>query len=129
MIVADASAVVELLVGASGTRDAVRAELERRRPVHAPDLMTLEVVSALAGHARSGALGRADHAIVLRAYTALRITRHPSHPLWQRISDLTARHSAYDAAYVALAEMLETPFLTTDRRLARNVRGLDVVLV
>ncbi len=129
MIVADASAVVELLVGATGTREAVRAELERRRPVHAPDLLTLEVVSALARHARSGSLSRADHAIVLRAYAALRISRHPSHPLWSRISDLTARHSAYDAAYLALAEMLETPFLTTDRRLARNVRGLDVVLV
>ena len=128
MIVADASAIVELLVGDTARREAVRTELEAGRPVHAPDLMTLEVVSALAGHARSGALTRADHAIVLSAYAALRVARHPSHPLWPRISDLTARHSAYDAAYVALAEMLGTAFLTTDRRLARSIRGVDVIV-
>jgi predicted nucleic acid-binding protein len=129
LIVADASAIVELLVGETGTREAVRAALEARQRVHAPDLMTLEVVSALAQHVRSGALTRAERKMVLRAYAALRIARHPSHPLCPRISDLTARHSAYDAAYVALAEMLGTPFLTTDRRLARSVRGIDVVLV
>lgn len=129
MIVADASAIVDLLVGETGTREEIRAELEARRPVHAPDLVTLEIVSALARHARSGALTRSEHAIVLRAYAALRISRHPSHPLWPRISDLTARHSAYDAAYLALAEVLGTPFLTTDSRLARSVRGIDVIAV
>ncbi|HEX5583136.1 type II toxin-antitoxin system VapC family toxin [Gaiella sp.] len=129
MIVADASAIVELLVGDARTREAVGAELETRRPVHAPDLMSLEVVSALARHVRSGSLRRADHGIVLRAYAELRIARHPSHPLLPRIADLTARHSAYDAAYVALAELLAAPLITTDRRLARSITSAAVILV
>ena len=127
MIVADASAVVDFLIGDAQTRLAIRDELRARAPVHAPDLVTLEVLSALARALRARALTRAEQNDVLEAYASLRIARHPSHPLWPRIADLTARHSAYDAAYVALAEMLEAPLLTTDARFARAVVTVDVV--
>lgn len=127
MIVADAATVVDLLIGDAQTRLAVRDELLVRAPIHAPDLMTLEVISALARRVRARSLTGAERNHVLDAYASLRIARHPSHPLWPRIANLTTRHSAYDAAYVALAEMLEAPLLTTDGRLARAVTTVDVV--
>ena len=129
MIVVDAAAVVDLLIGDERVRLAVRDELQARAPVHAPDLLTLEVLSALARAARRRALTRAELRAVLEAHASLRIARHRSHPLWRRIADLTARHSSYDAAYVALAEMLAAPLLTTDRRLARAVTSAEVILV
>lgn len=95
--------------------------------MHAPDLLTLEVVSALTRIVRSGGLTRAEGGLVLDAYVALPIARHASHPLWRRIADLSVVHSAYDAAYVVLAEALNAPLLTTDARLAPTVAGLDVI--
>ncbi|HET9241889.1 MAG TPA: type II toxin-antitoxin system VapC family toxin [Gaiella sp.] len=127
MIVVDASAVVDFLTGDELTRRAIRDELQAGAPVHAPDFLTLEVLSALARAVRRAAMSRAEQGAALEAHASLRIARHPSHPLWPRIADLTTRFSSYDAAYVALAEMLDAPLLTTDRRLARAVTTVEVV--
>lgn len=128
MIVVDASAVVDLLSGDLERRRAVRDELRAARRVHAPDLLTLEVVSALARATRRRAMTGPEAQAALDAYASLRIERHRSHPLWRRIARLSARHSAYDAAYIALAEMLEAPLLTTDVRLAQAVATVPVVV-
>ena len=48
------------------------------------------------------------------------VIRHPAASLTERIWELRKSHSAYDAAYVALAEALDMPLLTTDQRLARS---------
>jgi predicted nucleic acid-binding protein len=127
VIVVDASAVVELLLGDAETRHAVRDELHAARRVHAPDLLTLEVLSALARATRRNAMTAPEQQVALDAYASLRISRHRSHPLWPRIACLTVRHSSYDASYVALAEMLGAPLLTTDARLARAVTTVDVI--
>ncbi len=50
---------------------------------------------------------------------ALRIVRHPSSVLLRRVWELRSNLSAYDGLYVALAEALEAPLVTTDARLAR----------
>jgi predicted nucleic acid-binding protein len=42
-------------------------------------------------------------------YAALPVARHASHPFWRRIADISDPHSAYDAAYVVLAEALDAP--------------------
>ena len=127
MIVVDASAVVDLLTGDDRTRRALRDELQAGAPVHSPDLLTLEVVSALARAVRRAVMSRAEQRAALEAHASLRIARHPSHALWPRIADLTARFSSYDAAYVALAELLDAPLLTTDGRLARAVTTVEVI--
>lgn len=51
----------------------------------------------------------------------LDVARHPHDALLLRIWALRDNVSAYDAAYVALAEALEAPLLTCDRRLARSI--------
>ncbi len=59
---------------------------------------------------------------ILADYFALPLRRHHHTLLMERILQLRANFSAYDAAYVVLAERLHTPLLTADRRLARAVR-------
>jgi predicted nucleic acid-binding protein len=52
--------------------------------------------------------------------TDLRATSHDHEPLRPRVWGLRHNLTAYDAAYVALAELLEAPLLTTDRALSRS---------
>jgi predicted nucleic acid-binding protein len=62
--------------------------------VHAPDLLTLEVLSALTRIVREGGLTRSESRAVLDAYAALPVARHASHPFWRRIADLSDPLSA-----------------------------------
>jgi predicted nucleic acid-binding protein len=129
VIVADASAVVALLLGAREARERARAELVALASIEAPDLITLEVLSAVMRIGRARRFARADLGAVLGAYDQLPIRRHQTHPFWPRIAALASRHSVYDAAYVVLAEALDAPLVTADRRLARTIASVDVILV
>jgi predicted nucleic acid-binding protein len=71
---------------------------------------------------RAKALTIATAAAGCTDYADLSVTRHAHLPLIGRILELRDNFTAYDAAYVALAEMLDLPFLTGDERLARAVR-------
>ena len=62
-------------------------------------------------------------ASALADFGAIRITRHAHAPLRKRIWELRKNVTAYDAAYIALAELLRCPLVTRDRRLA-NAPGL-----
>ncbi len=129
MIVTDASAVVDLLFADHDTRRPIEDALVGGAPLEAPDLITLEVLSAIVGVGRGRRLTRFEVAELVAAYRRLPITSHLTHPYADRIAALSVRHSVYDASYVALAEALDVPLLTTDRRLARGVRGVEVVSV
>ena len=61
-------------------------------------------------------------ATAVAEYLSLPLTRHDHAPLLGRILDLRDNFTAYDAAYVVLAEQFEAPLLTADERLARAVR-------
>lgn len=101
--------------GAGPIHDRIGAE-----EIHAPHLIDIEVVSALRGLVLRKHLGAARASDALGDFDDLAITRWPmAHPLRRRVFQLRDRLSAYDAAFVALAEALECPFLTRDRRLAR----------
>lgn len=119
MIVVDSAAVVDALTGVAGT-DGLRARL-RDEDLHAPMLLDFEVVSALRGLTLGGRLSVERSEDVLTDYADLSIHRwEGADALRRRAFQLRNDVSAYDAAYVVLAESLECPLLTRDGRLARS---------
>jgi predicted nucleic acid-binding protein len=132
MLVVDASAVTELLLGrpgAAGVEDHLR---DHDFDLHAPHLLDVEVVSALRRVVASGAAAptRADAAIA--DFLDLPIERYPHEVLVTRIWQLRDTFSAYDATYVALAESLTeegAPLLSADARLARAAQESTVISV
>lgn len=90
--------------------------------LHVPALCDVEVTSALRRALRVGALDerRAEEAV--EDYLDLPLTRHGHQSLVIRMLELRDNFSAYDATYVALAELLGGDLLTGDGPLARSVR-------
>ena len=66
-----------------------------------------------------GSLANEEGEQALLEYTLLKILKYPHRPLLERVWQLKANVSAYDTAYLALAEALAAPRLTLDGRLAR----------
>ena len=118
MIVVDCAAVVDALTGADGTDD-LRAFLASEE-LNAPALLDFEVVSALRGLTLRGNLTIARAEDALTDFDDLEVRRWPSgDSLRRRVFQLRDNVSAYDAAYVVLAEALDCPLLTRDIRLGR----------
>ena len=126
MIVVDASAMVEALVG----RDVDDALLDLLAgDIAAPHLLDVEVVSALRGLERGGKLADPAAEQALRDHFTLDITRHETLPLAERIWQLRHQFSSYDACYLALAEALDAPLLTCDSKLDSAGHGAHTVVV
>ena len=118
MIVLDASAALDwLLQTPVGQRIETRI-FSRHESLHAPHLLDLEVAQVLRRLVRENVIPppRADQA--LDDLRDLRLSRYPHFVLIPRIWQLRHNLSAYDAAYVTLAETLDAPLLTRDARLA-----------
>jgi predicted nucleic acid-binding protein len=119
VIVVDSVAVVDALTAVEGS-EALRVEIAKE-DLHAPTLLDFEVVSALRGLTLGGHITPARARDALTDFDALSIQRWPSAaPLRLRAFGLSDNVSAYDAAYVVLAEALQCPVLTRDTRLARS---------
>ena len=84
----------------------------------APALLDLEVLEVLRGLTRGGKLRRHAAEVAVGDYRELALSRYPSTDLMARIWELRDNLTAYDAAYVALAEVLGIPLITCDARLA-----------
>lgn len=119
MIVVDAAAVIDALSFVAGS-DGLRSEL-LQGDLHAPSLIDFELVSGVRGLTLGGHLSVARAEELMADFDDLPIERWPSAPaLRRRVFTLRDNLSAYDAAYVALAEALQCPLLTRDERLARS---------
>ncbi|MGH3871522.1 MAG: type II toxin-antitoxin system VapC family toxin [Pseudonocardiaceae bacterium] len=119
MIVVDCAAVVDALTGLDGADD-LRAFLAGEE-LSAPTLLDFEVVSTLRGLTLRGKLSAARAEDVLTDFDDLEVRRWPSgDSLRRRAFQLRDKVSAYDAAYVVLAEALNCPLVTRDIRLARS---------
>lgn len=117
MIVVDSSLAIELFLPTPlGERIAERVFDEER---HVPHLIDVEFASALRRLTRFGGLDGNAAQRALDNFGDWRLVRHEHGNLLPRIWQLRDSVSAYDAAYVALAEMLEAPLLTCDAKLSR----------
>ena len=115
MIVLDASAMVEALVGRAPDEELLSA---LSGDVDAPHLLDVEVLSVLRGLLRGGKLDlpTADQARL--DHSAFTINRHETAPLADRIWQLRHQFTSYDASYIALAEALDAPLYTCDAKRA-----------
>jgi predicted nucleic acid-binding protein len=129
LIVLDASVVLGAVLG----NDPAVAQIQRAARVgerlNAPQLIDLEVANALRGRVRGGLLSAERAEEALADLGVLRMTRYPHRPLIARIWELRENLTAYDAAYVALAETLGARLLTHDKALANTPSDAQVELV
>lgn len=88
--------------------------------INAPHLLDLEVAQVLRRYDRLGLIEPARAAEALVDFGGLDVTRYPHTLLLGRVWELRANLTAYDAVYIALAEILEAPLVTIDARLART---------
>jgi predicted nucleic acid-binding protein len=119
VIVLDASALVELLLGTARGRKVAELIADPALALNVPHLVDVEVAQALRRYVRAGELDAASALAALEALQALDLERHAHEPLLQRVWALRDNLTAYDAVYVALAEALGGRLLTCDGRLAR----------
>lgn len=89
------------------------------RDLVAPQLLHFEVMQALRGVERRGGVSSARVEVAIRALFRMPVELHPMETLASRAWQLRRDLTAYDASYVALAERLDVPLITLDRRLAR----------
>lgn len=118
MIVVDASVVAPTLADDDEDGDRARARLGGER-LAAPELLDLEVASILRRAVRARRLDQRRSGQALEDLLALPLTRVSHGPLLARVWELRDNLTAYDAAYVALAEAAGCSLLTADRRLKR----------
>ncbi|HEY6424973.1 MAG TPA: type II toxin-antitoxin system VapC family toxin [Pseudonocardiaceae bacterium] len=115
--VLDASALVAL-----AAMTAPDADLRKRALTGAgaaPELIDVEAVHAVRRLVRRGEMTDEDGRRKVRAIRDAPISRMSHRQLLDRVWELRHAVSAYDAAYVALAERLSVPLLTCDGRLAK----------
>jgi predicted nucleic acid-binding protein len=119
VIVVDASVVVAWLLRLRAA-DAVEAHLaDPSVDLHAPHLLDLEVAQVLRRLVATGRISPHRGAQALDDLGDLDLARHPHDVLLPSIWRLRSNLTAYDAAYVALAEALPAPLATLDAKLAR----------
>ncbi len=118
MIVVDASAVVEFLLGTPAGLEVERTLFDGAPTLCVPHLLDLEVAQVVRRFAAAGKLSAARGRAALGDLADLPLQRYPHEFLLPRIWELRGSLSAYDAVYLALAEALDASLLTLDRQLA-----------
>ena len=118
MLVVDASAVAEILLGTAKGR--VAASLLGDQVLIAPQHLSVGVMSVLRGWSLSGRLTEEEALTAITAFRALGIELVPMDDLLPEVWRLRHNISAYDAFYVVLARACHCQLLTLDTRLASN---------
>jgi predicted nucleic acid-binding protein len=120
MIVVDASAVLEVLLRTPTATAVERRLFESSQTLHAPHLLDVEVAQVVRRYAANGEIDAERGRMALADLADLSLRRYPHDFLLSRVWDLRNNLTAYDAVYVALAEALDAPLLTRDKRLAAS---------
>ena len=119
MIVIDASALTEVLLQTRAAPKVSERLFRRGETLAAPHLIDVEIAQVLRRYEAGGQLDESRAREALADMADMPLTRYPHVVLLQRIWELRHYMTAYDAAYVTLAEALEVPLVTRDSGLAR----------
>lgn len=123
MIVADASAILEVLLNTPRAAEMSKLLLVEAETIHAPDLVDIEVLQVLRRYVSTATLNNVRAGEAIQDYLALGLKRYAHQALLGRIWELRHNFTAYDAAYIALAEGLQVPLVTCDRTMASGHRA------
>ena len=118
-MVLDASALVELVLDTPTGQVIASRIADPKEGLHVPHLADIEVVQALRRYVREGEIDADAAETALDDFRALDLQRHAHEPLLERVWELRKNLTAYDAVYMALAEVLDGVLLTCDRRLSQ----------
>jgi predicted nucleic acid-binding protein len=118
VIVLDPSAAIEWLLQSPTGIKIDRRIFSRSESLHAPHLLDIEVVQVLRRYVREKMITAQRGQEALEDLAGLRLDRYPHDFLIPRVWELRATLTAYDAVYVALAELLDAPLLTCDGGIA-----------
>ena len=119
MRVLDASVVTDALAVTGPDGDFARRLLNEESWLQAPAVLGAEVTSALRAMVRRGDLGPAEARTAAIRVARIRSRRYPFEPFVARAWELRDNLTIYDAWYVALAEALGVPLVTSDARFRR----------
>jgi predicted nucleic acid-binding protein len=120
MIVLDASCIIDFTLNAEAFPD-LQNLIAQNHVIAAPHLLSYEVLNVIRRHTLANActVERAREAIAL--FRNLNIKFYEPEIFLDRIWQLRHNLTAYDAAYVSLAEVLEVPFYTGDLRIVKSI--------
>ncbi len=121
IVVVDASALVALLLDNGFVGEWVADQL-RGRVIAAPHVVTFETANIIRRHLAAKLVTLDAARTANRFLRDLQIELWPHEPLAERAWELRSNLTTYDAAYVALAELLSAPVITLDKRLAATKR-------
>jgi predicted nucleic acid-binding protein len=118
VIVVDASALIEALLGTPAAGPVARRLFDPQQTLHAPHLIDLEVAQVFRRYAAAGDVDPERGREALADLAEFPLRRYPHAFLLSHVWNLRHNLTAYDAIYVALADVLGALLLTRDRRLA-----------
>ena len=127
MIVVDASVVLELLLRTPAAPGIETRLFSANAIWHAPHLLDVEVAQVLRRYTFAGEITATRGLEAIGDLADLPLTSYPHHPFLSRIWELRDNVTAYDAAYISLAEALAVPLVTLDAKLA-SAPGHDAVI-
>ena len=119
-MVLDSSACLDLVLGTDAGRALRPLLLDPEPALIAPALLWIEVARVLRAKALEGAISRREADGALGDFLDLDVEECAVEPLVIRAWQLRENLTVDDAVFVALAEVTEQPFVTTDVRLARS---------
>jgi predicted nucleic acid-binding protein len=120
VIVVDSSAVIEIVLRRPAAAAVERRVLNMRETLHAPHLIDAEVAHVIRRYVVTREIREDRGQVAIEDLIEFPMRRYPHLALLPRIWNLRHNLSAYDATYVALAEFLDAPLVTRDRRLAAS---------
>ena len=120
MLVLDASLAVELALGTARGDRIADVVFRMGEELYAPHLIDIEFAHALRRFVLVREIELAVAQQAFQDFEDLPLNRYPHAVFLSRIWELRNALSAYDAAYVALAEALHAPLVTCDAKLSRS---------